>query len=81
MALVSKRTVIDTIIQHIPSLSDEADAEMDDRFLKSIDSYSEGLDFADLAIRTCACGARIDGFYAYVDHLISTFGGESHYAS
>jgi hypothetical protein len=32
---------------------------------------------ADLAIRTCSCGQRIDGFYEYVDHLISIFEKEA----
>ncbi|MFV2062502.1 MAG: hypothetical protein ACC726_03190 [Chloroflexota bacterium] len=26
-------------------------------------------DVADLALRTCRCGARIDGFDAYADHI------------
>lgn len=54
--------------QHIPSLSDENDAEIDElRF--GVDSDGFPHDNADLAIRTCHCGKRIDGFYEYVDHL------------
>ena len=29
----------------------------------------EARDPAELALRTCQCGARIDGFDAYLDHL------------
>lgn len=52
------------IRDHIPSLTDE-DAETIYRI-----SFTEDTDAADLALRTCACGKRIDGFYEYVDHLI-----------
>jgi hypothetical protein len=29
----------------------------------------EGRDPAEFALRTCQCGARIDGFDAYLEHL------------
>lgn len=67
---------IATIKAHIPSLSDEDETEI--TRLASNALFGDG-DVADLAIRTCRCGAAIDGFYGYVDHLISVFGGESHY--
>jgi hypothetical protein len=50
---------------HTPSLSDENEEEMSEIFKKDWDI----MDFADYALRTCSCGARIDGFYEYVDHL------------
>jgi len=77
-----KDIVIKTIREHIPSLTDEDDAAITDRILDQIDSRSgdEG-DNADLALRTCMCGVKIDGYYSYVDHLITVFGGESHLAS
>ena len=62
---------------HIPSLTDSDEAVIASRvgdLVTLIDA-----DIADLAVRTCACGERVDGFYEYVDHLIGLFGGESHY--
>lgn len=61
-----------TILDHVPSISDEDDAAIVANIL------ADDTDTADLAIRTCACGAPIDGFYQYVDHLVAVFGGESH---
>jgi len=49
---------------HIPSLSDENEAEISEVV------YSTDWEASDLAVRTCACGKRIDGFYEYADHLI-----------
>ena len=72
-----KRSVIPTIQQHIPSLSDADERVMDGR--RAFDGTDYTTDLADLALRTCACGAPIDGYYQYVDHLIAVFGGESHY--
>jgi len=69
-ARVHEHHAIEVIRQHIPSLS-----EQDER---DINEAAWDGDAADLALRTCACGVRIDGFYAYVDHLIAVFGGESH---
>ena len=63
---------IKVINAHVPSLSDKNWKEITGLLL---DPES---DCADLAIRTCACGARIDGFYQYVDHLVALLGGESH---
>ncbi|MEO6326081.1 MAG: hypothetical protein ABIQ65_15755 [Thermoanaerobaculia bacterium] len=58
------------IDQHIPSLSDENEAEiLDNAMLLGIYDEGVGVDVADLAIRTCHCGVRIDGFYEYVAHL------------
>jgi len=57
--------IIEVIDAHIPSLSDAAEATMD-----SLMALDNGInDWADFAVRTCSCGARIDGFYEYVDHL------------
>jgi len=33
-----------------------------------------GGDVASLAIRTCACGVTVDGFYEYMDHLKGVLG-------
>lgn len=57
------------IDQHIPSLSDADDDEIVAKAYWG--PAGEMADAADLAIRTCACGIRIDGFYEYVDHLKS----------
>jgi hypothetical protein len=67
-----KDVVIKTIKEHIPSLTDENDAEIVEL------AFDGGSGAEDWAIRTCPCGARIDGYYQYVDHLITVFGGESH---
>lgn len=36
---------------------------------------AEAGDPADVALRTCQCGARIDGFDAYFDHLYEALSG------
>lgn len=64
--------VRETILAHVPSLTDK-----DDRAICAA-ILAPDTDTADLALRTCACGQPIDGFYQYVDHLIAVFGGESH---
>jgi hypothetical protein len=33
-------------------------------------------DVADIALRTCLCGARIDGFDEYANHLEAVFGAD-----
>jgi len=68
-------TAIEIITAHIPSMSEEDETEI--VRLASAALFDDG-DVADLALRTCSCGAGIDGFYGYVDHLIAVFGGESH---
>lgn len=62
--------VLDVIDEHIPSLSMSNEGEINDLASRFGDVY-EDCDAADLAIRTCACGDKIDGFYEYVDHLKS----------
>lgn len=74
----TEERVVSTIKQHVPSLTDEDDDTIVARSLWREDG--EIADSADLAVRTCSCGVKIDGFYAYVDHLIEVFGGESHLA-
>ena len=53
------RPVLDA---HGVFLSDADEAEISRRI-------TEGRDVADFALRTCLCGARIDGFDAYWEHL------------
>jgi len=60
--------VIKVIDQHIPSMSMSNEGEINDLASRFGDVY-EDCDAADLAIRTCHCGQKIDGFYEYVDHL------------
>ena len=43
-------------------VSDANQLELEERL-------AAGADVADLALRTCLCGARIDGFDAYWEHL------------
>ena len=65
---------IKVINDHIPSLTDENEAEIIDNANRSWTPGTEEY-AADLAIRTCKCGKRIDGFYEYVDHLKEVFRG------
>lgn len=69
--------VRETIKAHVPSLTN-ADEDAIEEIIPGILFGVPQRDVADLAIRTCSCGERIDGFYQYVDHLIAVFGGESH---
>jgi hypothetical protein len=57
--------------QHIPSITDELELELEEkRFNSDVDRYGQpAVDVADLAVRICHCGVRIEGFYEYVDHL------------
>ena len=66
---------------HIPSLTLRDEVTITRGAVDLVASaFSEReADVADLAVRTCACGKHLDGFYEYVDHLIAVFGGESHY--
>lgn len=57
-------TATEVIDAHTPSLSDENELE-----LLAINQDTEDFDVADYALRTCACGLRIDGFYEYAAHL------------
>lgn len=63
-----KAAVVEVIDAHTPSLSDEDDAAIWAIIERGMGGYHEN-DVADLAIRTCMCGVRIDGFYEYIDHL------------
>lgn len=56
---------IDLIKQHIPSLTDA-----DEESMNAI-CDAGGWDPADLALRTCHCGLKIDGYYDYVGHLLA----------
>lgn len=56
---------------HVPSLTDLA-AEVILTRLTDDDT-----DVADLAVRQCACGLMLDGYYEYVDHVVELLGGES----
>jgi hypothetical protein len=47
---------------HGPFMSDADEAEIIRRMLESDD-------VADLALRTCMCGRRLDGFDDYFEHL------------
>jgi hypothetical protein len=71
-------TPADLVRQHIPSLTNDADIEIDEAMSRSLNKNGY-YEWADAAIRYCACGERVDGFYQYVDHLIGLFGEESHF--
>lgn len=54
------------ILAHLPSLTDKDELEIIGRIWETEDPETAGF-----ALRTCDCGKRIDGFYQYVEHLIS----------
>lgn len=55
-------TIAQVLDEHRASLTAADEAEIVRRMMQTDD-------VAELALRTCACGQRIDGFYEYVDHL------------
>lgn len=55
---------------HAPSMT-EADEDL--IYAAMVSPESEANDYA---LRTCACGERIDGFDAYLDHLLTAAAGE-----
>jgi hypothetical protein len=65
------KLILHTIDQHWPSLTDENDDEITAHRYGEVDGIET--DNADLAIRTCRCGERIDGFDEYVIHLKEVF--------
>ena len=56
-------SLLDALNAHGAYLSDADEAEIDARL-------AAGADVADLALRTCLCGTRLDGFDAYHAHLV-----------
>ena len=59
---MSTETISRLLDQHCANLTQTDEQEIAGR-------VAVGSDVADLALRTCSCGRRIDGFYDYVDHL------------
>jgi len=60
--------------QHYAHLTDED--EVDIGF--SLGFARDDVDLASLALRTCQCGVRVDGFYEYLDHLKAMLRKETH---
>jgi hypothetical protein len=60
--LTGARAVLGLIDRHTPNLTDENEEEIAQR-------WADSNDVSDSAIRTCSCGERLEGFYAYQDHL------------
>jgi hypothetical protein len=60
-AMVTTET-LSTLDSHGPYMSDADEAEIMRRLGASDD-------VADLAVRTCMCGRRLDGFDEYFEHL------------
>jgi len=52
---------------HWPSLKDEDEATLIDRM--GVYLVDEDTTVADFAVRTCACGFKIDGFDEFMFHL------------
>lgn len=61
------RSVIE---RHGPYLSTADETEIERRI-------AADADVADLALRTCLCGARLDGFDAYHAHLVAVLTAEA----
>lgn len=59
------RWALSVIDEHIPSLAVDDEEVIYDK----ANTFDPEFDVAHLALRTCHCGAKIDGFYEYVDHL------------
>jgi len=62
---------------HTPHITNEIELELSELTSQaSMREFwdGEGVEIADLALRECGCGKRIDGFYEYVDHLREVFG-------
>lgn len=55
-------TAVEIVKAHIPSIGDEDEQDIIANLFDD--------DVANLALRTCHCGLRVDGFYEYVGHLI-----------
>jgi hypothetical protein len=55
--------IVAIIRAHTPNLTDEDEEEITQRWVDSDD-------VSDSAIRTCSCGLRLEGFYAYQEHLV-----------
>lgn len=74
--------IIGLLHEHHPSLTDANEEEITASVFAIVGESltfngrpGEETDVASLAIRTCACGLRIDGFDEYVFHLGEVFGG------
>lgn len=70
-ALSGPEAAIDVLRSHYASLTDRDEITLEQRLVDQQIDTDNPWDFADFALRTCACGQSIDGFYEYTDHLIS----------
>ncbi len=61
-ALNGRSSATDILALHGPYLSDANEAEI-------VELLATSDDVANLAIRTCMCGRRLDGFDDYYEHL------------
>jgi hypothetical protein len=62
MPYLVDRELMSVIDGHGPFMSDADEAEIIRRVIESDD-------VADLALRTCMCGRKLEGFDAYFEHL------------
>lgn len=65
MNLVDVAALLEVLNKHGCYMSDQNSQTILDRTFSMDDKY----DTADLALRTCMCGAYIDGFDEYLNHL------------
>lgn len=78
----SRAAIKELLDAHIPSITNDIEPELEKLAGEVAYSYGEPgePEVADLALRECGCGKRIDGFYEYVDHLREVFGVDSSHA-
>ena len=68
MNLLDVAACLKVLREHACFISDRNQEEMEEQ-LATWWSRGDDADVANLAIRTCLCGARIDGFDEYHAHL------------
>lgn len=66
------KTVLDVLDDHWPTLTEQADDEIDEAMSVSMAEVGY-VETANLAIRYCRCGLRIDGFDELMLHLKDVF--------
>lgn len=61
--------VVSLLDQHIPSMTDEIEESLRNMAHNAALLTAGSDEVAELALRECACGVLVYGFYEYVDHL------------
>lgn len=64
--------ITEILNEHVPSLTAYDEVRINEQMGRDLAEYGY-YDNGNLALRTCACGVMIDGFYEYHDHLLEIF--------